>query len=206
MSKMASVLLAMIVVDTAYGEIATNEAVAWGQPVQNVALSLRLAMKEDDQSTARTEFDSASDIAVRLVATNLGPDTVLLKDLRGQFTSWRIALFDSRGIPVRKTPAGLEQDWVASRNSMPMISGSSYEVPPCEERVIFLRWLDKYFKIEQPGTYHLIMMRNICESWNDGILISNLVEFRIVAKKDTRSSDQEKDRGSPVWPSIRSKP
>ncbi|MEI6219267.1 MAG: hypothetical protein WCP86_10230, partial [bacterium] len=107
------------------------------------------------------------------------PTTVCLDGRYGRFNSWRMTLFDSRGIPVQKTSTGLEQDFVVPATNMPFISGPSFEVPHGKETVIFLGWLDTYFKIEHPGTYQLIMMRKIGGSWDDGILVSNLVVFRV---------------------------
>ena len=165
-----------------------TEPAAWGQPVQNLALSLRLANNDDHLPIARTDFDSANSIVVRLVATNLASATVWLDGRYGRFNSWRMTLFDSRGIPVQKTPEGLKQDFVVPAEKMPFISGPSFEVPHGEESLIFLGWLDTYFKIEHTGTYRLIMMRKIVGSWDDGILVSNLVEFQV--KKATGADSQ----------------
>ncbi|MBN1973599.1 MAG: hypothetical protein JW787_08160 [Sedimentisphaerales bacterium] len=41
----------------------------------------------------------------------------------------------------------------------------------------------RFFKIEKEGTYFLVMMRRITDSWEDGFMISNMTKINIVKKK-----------------------
>lgn len=182
----------------------------WGEPVRGIASSLRLTCNDDEMAAARTCFDSVTSIVVRLVVTNPGPSALCWSAEQRQVHNWRMALFDSCGIPVQETYEGLEQHKI--RSMPPFTSGSCYVASPGRESIAFIDWLDKYFKIEHPGTYRLVMMRPMPSpeggpdklqskplSWDNGILISNLVEFHV--KLATPAYCHSDQRGYVIRPS-----
>ena len=79
----------------------------------------------------------------------------------------------------------LEISVIGKKSSVIYSVRGIYIYPGVETGSITVR-LDPYFNIEKEGTYFLVMMRRMTESWEDRFLISNITKINIVNPKEKK--------------------
>ena len=98
---------------------------------------------------------------------------------------FRYAMYfpDGSAVPKSEFAKEYENTITSSRirnNNPPRIS--SFQTPNFLPQQIehYTMNISRFFNIEKPGIYNLVIMRRITESWEDGFMISNMTTINIV--------------------------
>ncbi|MHC4155299.1 MAG: hypothetical protein ACYST6_10315 [Planctomycetota bacterium] len=154
----------------------------WGYPFRGVSICVTPGQKT---------YELGEDMEISVVARNSGTDEVALVNNGGTLENFRAVLFDVNGQPVArsKTIEDLEA-WRTRADNLPVVGSgrSPTRIRPGErsEREELLL-LNKWFTIEQGGTYYLVVMRRI-GSWEKGFAISNMAKINVAKAEKQQPS------------------
>lgn len=145
---------------------------AWGEPVQGISVQLSLAS---------TSFRPGDEINAVTRLRNTGTATRVLW-MTGADYRWY--LYDAHGNPVPKTEEAIKNEsffpvgYPESRAQIRLQPGTEF---PQANNIGAILNLRTWFKITQPGTYHVIVIRRIdADSHNAfDFAISNLCTFEV---------------------------
>lgn len=170
----------------------------WGNPSRGVAISA---------NAVKAQYKLGGDVELQILVKNLGKMDVNLHRSVNEFSDYRIAMYDSQGSPVAYSeeyqnfrPAGTLRAAKSVADYKPMkfdtelkpIDKPSPEknTEPDTHKVTKLVTgeilaepevvvLNHWFKIEQPGTYTVVIMRRVW-NWDTACPISNQIKIDIV--------------------------
>jgi hypothetical protein len=95
---------------------------------------------------------------------------------------YRYALYFYSGSPIQKSDYYKKiEDNIGKTSSTISERGTQLR---SQEIFSYLLKINQIFKIEKEGTYFLVIMRRIKNSWEAGFMISNMTKINIVKKKD----------------------
>ena len=131
---------------------------------------------------AKKQYENDEDIEVRVLFKNLTEEEIRIQRLGDGARDYRIALYFPDGNLVPKSEYGEKFEDSLSRPLQTYSIRGQY-IKPKDFGSHYLR-IGRYFNIEKEGTYFLVMMRRITDSWEDGFLISNMTTINILNKKE----------------------
>jgi hypothetical protein len=150
----------------------------YGNPFRGLAISIEPVKKQ---------YEVGERIDISILFRNFGKEMARWSEISGEpIRNYRFSLVDPNGRPLPKSSYAedLEISTIGKRpQDIFSIRGDGIGPGVDVDMVIIttLR-LDPYFKIEKEGTYFLVIMRRVTESWEDGFLISNMTKINIVNK------------------------
>lgn len=174
---LAAMLLAVSLKAAVCEEADTMKEMRWGNQVKDVALAVK---------PNKSEYEIGDDIQLEIFVKNFGKGKAEILTVGGREQSFRIELFDDEGTPVAKTSHAkkVDDDAEASTDiSIPTRSVAQLESGGESTTRIML---NKYFDIQKPGTYRVIIMRRLW-AWEKGFLVSNMAKIQIVERQATTS-------------------
>jgi len=143
----------------------------FGYPFKGLAMSI---------APEKKKYEIGEKIDIKVLFKNLTEKEIRVWRLNDGAREYKYTLFFSDGKPVPKSEYA--QEFEASLSTPPQkYSIRSVRIQPKDIGGIVI-YVQKYFNIEKAGTYYLVMMRHVTESWDDGFLISNMTTINIVDK------------------------
>jgi hypothetical protein len=152
----------------------------FGNPFRGFALSI---------APVKDEYVIGDKIEISMLVKNVSPEKLTLLGSHGLeiFDNFQYALYFPDGNSVPKSEYVKKQDddfEKLQRKNLPL-SGSTQGYPMQPKEILqFIYPINTFFNIQKEGTYLLIIMRRVKESWKDGFMISNMTKINIVEKKD----------------------
>jgi hypothetical protein len=119
---------------------------------------------------------------MRIIIKNFSDKRTETAHLGGINEKIRLEMFDDDGRPAQKTDQW-RNDYKRAfakpeMGAMGALSTAVAVLDPAGELPSSIM-LNRYFKIEKPGTYYLIAMRGQW-NWDQAFLVSNMAHFRVV--------------------------
>jgi hypothetical protein len=152
----------------------------WGCEFKSVAISV---------NPKKSRYRMGEKIEVQVVIRNAGEEEVMVIYTGGFIQNYRLALFDIKGRPAGKTERAENFEASLGRKRDTPTSGTGTRLNPGETFNQF-QILNDWIKIEKDGTYFLVVMRKLKESWDEGFMISNAAKIIITNSEDQSSPDQ----------------
>ncbi|MBN1973601.1 MAG: hypothetical protein JW787_08170 [Sedimentisphaerales bacterium] len=144
----------------------------FGNPFNGLAMSIALE---------KEQFEIGEEIEIQALFKNLTESEIYLRQLDDGARDIRYGLYFFDGSPVPKSEYAEKFEASLSEPLQSYSLRGSFIKP--KAIVIYIVPISKYFNIEKEGTYFLVMMRRITDSWEDGFMISNMTRINIVKKK-----------------------
>jgi hypothetical protein len=152
----------------------------WGSELKGVAISV---------NPKRNRYRMGEKIEVQVAIRNLGEEEVMVIYTGGFIQNYRLAIFDIKGRPAGKTERTKNFEASLGRKRDTPVSGTGTRLNPGETFNQF-QILNDWIKIEKEGTYFLVVMRKLKESWDEGFMISNAAEIVITNGENQSSPDE----------------
>jgi hypothetical protein len=152
----------------------------WGGAFKGVAISVN-----PNKSLYRMD----EKIEVLVTIRNVGVEKTMVICTGGFIENYRLALFDIKGRPAEKTERAEKFEASLGQKGDTPMSNSGTRLNPGKTFNQF-QILNDWIKIEKDGTYFLVVMRKLKESWDEGFMISNAAKIIITNGEDQSSPDQ----------------
>jgi len=152
----------------------------WGSEFRGVAISV---------NPKKSRYRVGEKIEVYVAIRNVGEEEVMVICTGGFLENFRLALFDIKGRPVGKTKRTEKVEASLGQKGDTPTSNSGTRLNPGETFNQF-HILNDWIKIEKDGTYFLVVMRRLKESWDEGFMISNAAKILITSSENQPAPDQ----------------
>jgi hypothetical protein len=148
----------------------TIKDLIWGDRIEDLALVI---------NSDKQDYKIGDEILVRIIIKNFSNKRAETAYLGGINEKIRLEMFDNDGRPAQKTDQWRNDYKRAfAKPEMGVVSTAVAVLDSAGELQSSIK-LNRYFKIESPGTYYLIAMRGQW-NWDQAFLVSNMAHFRVV--------------------------
>lgn len=152
----------------------------FGNPFCGLAMSIE---------PLQDEFEIGNKIGISILYKNFSKKELVLQRVNDSkhIEDFRYAMYFPDGNSVQKSY--LVEEFEASINkprTLPRVSSRQIRNLQPRQILSYIVEVSRFFKIEKAGTYSLVIMRRITDSWQDGFMISNMIKIKIVNKKEEK--------------------
>ena len=152
----------------------------WGCEFKSVAISV---------NPNKSRYRIGEKIEVYVAIRNVGEEEVMVICTGGFIADYRLVLFDIKGRPAEKTERAEKFEASLGQKGDTPMSNSGTRLNPGKTFNQF-QILNDWIKIEKEGTYFLVVMRRLQESWDNGFMISNAAKIIITNGENQPAPDQ----------------
>jgi hypothetical protein len=152
----------------------------FGNPFRGLAMSI---------APVKDKYEIGDNIEISVLVKNFSQEEAILYRVSNskilEDFQYLLYLSDGNSVPKSDSAKKLEVDLEnRQRSNLPATGSYSTSSTLPEEILIYTRSISPFFKIEKEGTYFLIALRRVTNSWQDGFMISNMTKINIVGKKE----------------------
>jgi len=146
-----------------------REKPVWGNTFNGVALSV---------NPAKGQYNIGEPIEIMVLIKNFGEADATVFTVGGFLSNHRLALFEPNGVPVSKSEHAEQMEASVGAGGLTTFTRTETKIKP-EEALPESFSLNDWFKLDNKGTYYLVVMRRL-RSWDKGFVISNMAKILVV--------------------------